>query len=206
MSRKRWIGAVALVAVLGVSAAAIAAGGGPRIDQVAADITYTHVRVDFRFCEGADGEYEENRVLVQGVSVGDPSLSGDVEVTIKVLNESETGESTQSGRLVIRDSDTGRKKATATFTDAGVAEVFQGMLVGSLKPGGNLVANWRTTFHENGAITAQVGGEAADGRLPAVVTSGRCKGPFERVEFDLPPPGADLARSGASGRLGWGYR
>ena len=91
MSRKRWIGAVALVAVLGVSAAAIAAGGGPQIEQVAADITYTHLRVDFRLCEGAGGEYEEDRVLVQGVSVGDPSLSGDVEVTIKVINEAETG-------------------------------------------------------------------------------------------------------------------
>ncbi len=208
MSRKRWIGAVALVAVLGVSAAAIGAGGGPQIEQVSADITYTHVRVDFRLCEGAGGEYEEDRVLVQGVSVGDPSLSGDVEVTIKVINEAETGESTQSGRMVIRDPDTGRKKAVATFTDAGVAEVFQGMLVGSLKPGGqNLVANWRTTFHENGAITAQIGGEAADGRLPAVVTSGRCTGPFERVEFDLPPPEEELSRAQASGlRVGWHYR
>ena len=102
---------------------------------------------------------------------------------------------------MIRDPDTGRKKAVATFTDAGVAEVFQGMLVGSLKPGGgNLVANWRTTFHENGAITAQIGGEAADGRLPAVVTGGRCKGPFERVEFTSRRPRRSSLGLGPSGR------
>ena len=208
MNGKRWIGALALVAVLGVSAAAIAAGGGPQIDQVAAEITYTHAQVDFRFCEGPEGEFEEDRVRVFGTSEGDASLTGDVEVTIKVLNEFGTGESTQQGRLVIRDPDTGRKKVVATFTDAGVAEVFQGVLVGSLRPDGdNLVANWRTTFHENGAITAQIGGEAADGRLPAVVTSGRCKGPFERVEVEFPPPEADLASTRASGqRVGWRYR
>ncbi len=145
---------------------------------------------------------------VVGTSEGDASLTGDVEVTLHVLNEIETGESTQQGRLVIRDPDTGRKKVVASVNDAGFAEIFQGSLVGSLKPGGgNLVANWRTTFQENGAVTAQIGGEAADGRLPAVVTRGRCTGPFERVEVDFPPPEADLARTRASGQgVGWRYR
>ena len=208
MNPKRWLSAVALVAVLGVSAAAIAAGGGPQIDQVAAEITYTHVQLDFRTCEGREGVFEEDRVRVLGTSEGDASLTGDVEVTVRALFELETGEATQSGRLVIRDPDTGRKKALASFTDAGVGEILQGMLVGSVRPkGDSLVANWRTTFHENGAITAQIGGEAADGRLPAVVTRGRCKGPFESVEFDVPPPEADLARTRAAReRVGWRQR
>ena len=208
MSRKRWIGALALVAVLGVSAVAIAAGGGPQIDQVAAEITYTHAQVDFRICDGPGGEIDEQRVRVVGTSEGDASLTGDVEVTLHVLNEIETGESTQQGRLVIRDPETGRKKAVASVNDAGVAEIFQGSLVGTLKPGGgNLIANWRTTFHENGAITAQIGGEAADGRLPAVVTRGHCKGPFEHVEADFPPPEeATAARRAPGQRVGWRNR
>ena len=65
-----------------------------------------------------------------------------------------------------------------------------------------------STFHEPGAVTAQIGGEAADGRLLAVVTRGRCKGPFERVEADFPPPEAELSSARALGgkSAGWRYR
>ena len=208
MTRKRFLGGLALIAVFAVSAAAIAGGSGPTIDQVEATITYTHAQVDIRICEGPGGAIEEDRVRVVGTVEGDSSLTGNVEVRLRALNELETGESTQHGRLVIRDPDTGRKKAVATFTDAGVAEVFQGMLAGSVRPSGeNLVANWRTTFHENGAVTAQIGGVAADGRLPAVVTKGRCQGPFESIEFDIPPPEtAATARRAGSARLGWAQR
>ena len=86
-----------------------------------------------------------------------------------------------------------------------MAEIFQGSLAGSVSPGGwQLFANWRTTFHENGAITAQIGGETADGRLPAVVVKGRCTGPFARFEADLPAPeDAAAARTTAVQRVGW---
>jgi hypothetical protein len=40
--KKHWVGELALAVVLGVTAAAIAAGGGPRVDQVEATITSTH--------------------------------------------------------------------------------------------------------------------------------------------------------------------
>jgi hypothetical protein len=92
----------------------------------------------------------------------------------------------------------------ARFTDAGVAEIFQGVLVGEVTRGSTLITNWRTTFHPNGAVTAEIGGSAADGRLPAVVVSGRCKGPFESFEFEIPPPEEDLAGRRAAGqRVGW---
>ena len=67
-----------------------------------------------------------------------------------------------------------------------------------------MIANWRRTFHENGAVTGQIGSLAADERLPAVVISGQCKGPFEAFEFDIPPPedGA-AARRVAAQRVGW---
>jgi hypothetical protein len=210
MTRKRLLGGLALMAVLAVSAVAIASGGGgePRIDQVEATITFTQAQVGIRACEGPAGAYDENRVHVVGTAEGDPRLSGNVAVSIRVFNEVGTGESTQQGRLLIRDPDTGRKKVVARFTDAGVTEIFQGTVVGSLRPtGGRLVANWRTTFHENGAITAQIGGEAADTRLPAVVARGGCTGPFTTFEIDIPPPeAAATARRASSARLGWAQR
>lgn len=203
--KNRWVGGLALAVVLGVTAAAIAAGGGPRAEQVEATITYTHGVVESRFCEGPEGEFGEQRAVITGTATGDPRLSGDVVLRVRLLNESATGESFQRGKLVIRDTDTGRKKVVARVVDAGVAEIFQGSLVGSVRPGkGTLIANWRTTFHENGAVTGQIGGLAADERLPAVVISGRCTGPFESFEFDIPPPeeGA-AARRVAPQRVGW---
>jgi hypothetical protein len=198
------------IAVLAVSAVAIAGRGGPKIDQVEATITYTFVELDHRSCEGpGDETFGEQRVRATGFVEGDPTLAGDVEVTLKLLNEDSTGESFQEGRLVIRDPETGRKKAVARFTDAGVAEIFQGTLVGEVKRGSKaLIANWRTTFHANGAITAQIGGTAGDGRLPAIVATGRCRGPFDHLEFDIPPPEPSLAaaRRASTQRVGWLYR
>lgn len=206
--KNRWVGGLALAVVLGVAAAAIAAGSGPRAEQVEATITYTHAKLFTRFCQGPEGEFGEQRVVGRGTATGDPRLSGDVVLRVTLLNESATGESFQRGTLVIRDPDTGRKKVVARVADAGVAEIFQGSLAGSVRPGGwQLFANWRTTFHANGAITAQIGGEAADGRLPAVVIKGRCTGPFEPFELEIPPPeeGA-VARRVAVQRVGWMQR
>jgi hypothetical protein len=202
--RFRWVGGLALAVVLGATAAGIAASGGPRAEQVEATITYTHAKIAQRFCQGPEGEFGEQRVVGTGTAMGDPRLSGDVVLRITLLNESATGESFQRGTLVIRDPDTGRKKVVARVADAGVAEIFQGSLAGSVRPGGwQLFANWRTTFHPNGAITAQIGGEAADGRLPAVVIKGRCTGPFERFEVDLPAPEDAAAASASVRRVGW---
>ena len=205
MTRKR-LGGLALIAVLAVSAVAIAGGSGPKINPVEATLVYTFAEIEMRSCDGAGGEsYTEQRVRAFGTSEGDPRLTGDAEVTLRLLNEDSTGESFQKGRLVIRDPDTGRTKAVARFADAGVAEIFQGVLVGEVKRGSKmLIANWRTTFHPNGAITAQVGGEAADGRLPAIVTRGRCQGPFESSEIELPQPKAEVAGIRPVGqRVGW---
>ncbi len=208
MRAKVWVGGFVLAVVLSVAAAAIAGGGRPRAEQVDATIEYTHVRVAERICEGPDGEFAEQRVVVDGTATGDPRLSGDAVLRVKVLNEFGSNESFQRGTLVIRDPDTGRKKVVARVRDAGVAEIFQGSLAGTVRPGGwSLFANWRTTFHENGAVTSQIGGEAADGRLPAVVVKGRCTGPFVRFEADLPSPEESAAALRASStRVGWRLR
>jgi hypothetical protein len=209
MRRKRRAAVVlVLLTVVGVSAAAIAGNGGrPQVEQVEASITYTHVVGKERICEGRDGvEFVEQRqVRVMGTATGDPRLSGNVTLNVpRLFVELESGDGFWRGTLVIRGS--GKKKLHARFTEGGIAEIFQGSLVGRVRGHGNLYANWRTTFHQNGAVTAQIGGVAADGRLPAVVLSGRCRGPFERFDVDLPAPPADGARqSRAPVRLGkWG--
>jgi hypothetical protein len=213
MRRNRWAAAaLALSAVVGVSAAAIAGSGRPphvgppQVEQVRAAITYTHVTGKARGCRGPEGDFVQERVRVTGTSTGDAWLTGKVTLHVKgLLNEAATGEGFQRGTLVIRNPVTGRKKVVARVVDAGIEEIFQGTLVGSVRNGNRfLIANWRTTFHENGAVTAQIGGVAPDRRLPAVVARGRCTGPFTSFDADIPPPaGAAAAGRAAKPRVGW---
>jgi hypothetical protein len=203
MRRKRRAAALlAVLTVVGVTAAAIAGNGGrPRLERVEATITYTNGVVKQRFCEGRDGvAFVEQQVRASGTATGDLSLSGNVTLIVRrLLVEVESGDGFQRGTLVIRGSG-GKKKLQARFNEGGIDEIFQGSLVGKVRSRGTLYANWRTTFHENGAVTSQIGGVAPDGRLPAVVLSGRCRGPFERFEFELPAPPSDAARQGRASR------
>ena len=216
LRRKRVIAAtaalVALVALVGGSTVAIAGDDGqPRTDRVEAAITFTHVKFRERVCEGVGGLYVEQRVSVTGTSVGD--LAGEVTVRLELLIELDTGDGFEAGTLVIRDPASGRKVVDARFDNGDIDEISQGSLLGRVRDGGSdddedggkLFANWRITFHENGAVTAQIGGVAADGRLPAVVVGGQCSGPFESGEADLPPPGvATTTESGSGARTRWG--
>lgn len=213
---------LALFAVLVLSAAALAqSGGAPRVDRVEATVIFTHVSTKTRVCEGQDGEYAEQRVRATGTATGAARLSGNLTFDLELLVELATGDGFEQGKVVIRDPATGKRKVVANEVDAGVDEISQGMLFGRIHGGQGddadddddggggrgerLFANWRITFHENGAVTAQIGGEAADGRLPAVAVSGRCTGPFESAEFDLPPPPAATATATRSSgrRIGW---
>jgi hypothetical protein len=150
---------------------------------------------------------------VTGTSEGD--LAGEVTVRLELLIELETGDGFERGRLVIREPGSGRKVVDARFENGDIDEISQGSLFGRVRAdgqdadddgggGSRLFANWRITFHENGAVTAQIGGEAADGRLPAVVVGGKCTGPFESGEADLPPPGAAVTAAKPGTR--WGVR
>lgn len=211
---------LALFAVLVVSAAALAAGGeGPRVDRVEATVIFTHASTKTRVCEGQDGLYVEQRVRATGTATGDARLTGNLTFDLEVLVEVATGDGFQQGRVVIRDPATGERKVVANEVDAGREEINQGMLFGTIRGGREgddgdddddegrgeaLFANWRLIFHPNGAVTAQIGGEATDGRLPAVAVSGRCTGRFESAEFDLPPPEATATGNLSSGRrIGW---
>jgi hypothetical protein len=232
MARRKHAAAVALAlsAVLGASGVAIADDdddGRPRTDRVEATIVFTHGKERHRFCEGEDGPYVEAHVVVDGVSTSpDPRLTGDVQLRLHLLLKF-TGDGTERGTFVIRDSDTHKKKVTGEFFNADQEEISQGVIVGKVhaagigderrgddddddeQSGGKLTANWRITFHpgptpeEPGPVTAQLGGAAEDGRLPAVIQSGQCTGRFETVEFDIPPPSAVAAARVAATSSVW---
>jgi len=208
MSRRRWVVALALaVVVLATTAVAVAQVTGPSFDQVQATVTYTDGTVRFRECEGPDGTVGDAVVVVRGRATGDPLLSGNVVVRLSInLAEFDTGESLDRGTLRIRDPQRNGLKVRAHLVQPGIAEIGQGLLVGTVRGGGSLYANVRTTFFENGAITTQIGGEVPDGRLPALIKrGGRCTGPFSPPEaFEVPAPnGGTAARQARSGRPGW---
>jgi hypothetical protein len=209
MSRRRWgaVGAIAAV-VLVTTAVAVAQVTGPSFDQVQATVTYTDGTVRFRECEGPDGTVGVAVVVVRGRATGDPLLSGNVTMRLSInLAEFDTGESLDRGVMRIRDPRTNALKVSAQIIQPGIAEISQGLLIGRVRQGGSLYANERTTFHETGAITTQIGGEVPDGRLPALIKrGGRCTGPFsppEAFEVPAPPDGGTAARQARSERPGW---
>jgi hypothetical protein len=216
MSRRR-LGLAGLVALgaLGVIAAAVAAGGRqPDTDSVLANVVFTHVEGKTRLCEGVDGEYAEQVVTVTGTSTGDPRLSGKVTFSVDVLINVENGVGFEDGSIRIQEARTGRTKLKARAQDAGVAEIWEGLLAGQVRDrgsggeestgSGQIHANYRITAFPNGAVTMRIGGVNADGRNPGVIFEGRCRGKFERFEADIPPPAATTARTRAAApKVGW---
>lgn len=202
---------LALVGVLGGGAVAIAAQGNrPDTDEVEAAVVFTHVEGNTKFCEGEDGPYGDQLVHATGTSVGDPRLTGRVDVRIRVIVNGSNGVGIERGHFSISDPATGRKKVEVRLYDSGVAEITQGVLVGRvLNPRtngtngplayGELIANFRVTFHETGAVTMQIGGVTTDGRIPAVVREGHCPGPTEHFEADLPTATATATARGPRG-------
>jgi hypothetical protein len=206
MSRaRRSLAGIVVLGLLGVVAAAVAAvGRQPVADSVTATVVFSHVEGKSRVCEGVDGVYAEQHVTVTGTSTGDPRLSGKATFSVYVLVNVENGVGTETGSLRIQDAQTGRAKVKARAQDAGVAEIWQGLLSGQAGGADRIHANYRITAFPNGAVTLQIGGEARDGRIPAVVFGGRCTGKFERFEADIPPPNAITAPTRAVvPKAGW---
>jgi hypothetical protein len=214
---RRGLGLAGVVAlgVLGVVAAALAAGGRqPDTDSVLANVVFTHVEGKTRLCEGLDGEYAEQVVTVTGTSTGDPRLSGRVTFSVDVLLNVENGVGTEDGSIRIQDAQSGRTKLKARAQDAGVAEIWEGLLAGHVRDrgsggeestgSGQIHANYRITAFPNGAVTMQIGGVNPDARNPGVIFNGRCKGKFERFEADIPPPATATTRTRAvAPKVGW---
>jgi len=207
-------GVATLGVVAGLVAAAIAVatgGGGPQVDQPTAAITFAHAKFKFRECDGQDGFYSENKAELTGTSTGDSRLAGAVRVEYSELVNIDQEAGPQEGRITIEDPATGREKADGKFGMAGPLDFTQGLISGRVRDQGSgaeeqqgdgaLLANWRIVYGSNGSITAQIGGEASDNRLPTALWSGSCKGKFTESEFDLPAPDAVSAQSVGSARV-----
>lgn len=209
---RRWSIGVAVIAALGGSAVAIAGQEAPPdTDEVTAKVVYNHVSAMHRECEGVDGPYAEEFVTASGPAKGDPRLSGQFTIRIHLIVNVANGVGIEEGTFTIRDPRTNQLKADGTLKDSGTAEISQGVLFGQVHdqgtgPGeetqgaGQIIANFRTTF--GAGITTQIGGTTADGRIPAVIWSGECTGPFERFEGDIVDGGA-AATDAPQGLSGW---
>lgn len=212
---ERAVAALIGLGLLAVTTLAIAAGNRRAdTDSVMATVVFSHVEGKTRSCEGVDSEYAEQFVTVTGTSTGDPRLSGKVTFSVYVIVNVENGVGTESGTIRIQDAQSGRTKVKAQAKDAGVAEIWQGLLSGQVRDGGSggeettgtgqIHGNYRITFMPNGAVVMQIGGESADGRNPGVIFSGQCKGKYERFESDIPPPATVTSRTRAAGpKVGW---
>jgi len=207
--RRRLVAAVGSCALLG-GGVAYAVSEPPSTDTATASIVFTHVSGKQRTCPTAGGStFVEQHVVVQGVATGDPRLTGDVELHSTLLTTNEDPPGTQQGTLRIREN--GAWKMQGRFVLAANDLASTGSVVGEVRdpaqPGGtrsSLIAPMQFSFNEDGSVTAQLGGRAA-AEVPGVLVRGHCTGPFERLDVDIPAPGAGaglapLRRDGAGWR------
>lgn len=216
LKAKRGLAALVALGTLAVGTLAVASGDlRPDTDSVMTTIVFSHVAGKTRSCDGVDGTYTEQVVSVTGTATGDPRLSGKAVFSVSLIVNDGNGVGVEDGTLRISDPTTGRTKLKARVKDAGVAEIWQGLVFGQVRDrgtgpdeetsgAGGLHAGYRITFFPNGSVTMQIGGEAADGRIPGVIFSGKCKGKYERFEGDIPPPATLSARTRAvAPKAGW---
>jgi hypothetical protein len=193
--------------VLAATTAAVAGGDNrPQVDQVTAEIVFTHVKGKTRQCEGQDGMYAENRLTFTGTSTGDPRLAGDVEMEFHELVNFTQEAGPMAGRLSIRDPASGQRKVNATIDGTGPLDMVQGVIVGRAQDeggggeettgSGDLYANFRLNYSDTG-VSMEIGGETGDTRLPATISSGECKGKFEEVDEPIGPAPA-VAKTAAN--------
>lgn len=192
LMHRRSLVAAAILGLFALSTTAIASHDRrPQTDQVSAQIAFTAAQVNEQPCVGLDGTHFQGTVTAQGTSTGDPRLSGNLSLRLSALFSEQGG--IEVGRLVIRDPATGRKKAEGSFTSVLREDISQGLIVGRVHDrgggpeettgAGKFVANWRVTFTQTGPV-GQIGGTVADGRLPAVIQSGRCPGASDDDDDD----------------------
>lgn len=194
------------------------AGGGGSLhsDDVQASVIITHIHVKSRQCDAQDGHYFEGRSVFTGTSVGDPRLSGQFEfAVIQDLFNATQLNGPQRANIEIRDPVTGRKKAEGATSAWGPADFVQGTIVGAVRDegggseetsgSGRLIANFRLTYHANGAVSIQIGGATTDNQLPAGIWRSGCAG-AKYAEFDVDPPAPGVGAAGNAAISGRTWR
>lgn len=188
-------------------------GGKPHSSNVEALVIISHNRGRFRTCEGTDGFYAENLQINTGTVTGDPRLAGAIEMHVtELVHFGDDVRSPSFGTFVIRDAVSGKTKVEGDYDAWAHEDLVHGTLVGRVvrspagKVGGNLIANIRLNFGENGSLTIQIGGTSTpESRLNAGIWGGQCSGKFTAYDNDVPPPAAALTSriptSGAAPQL-----
>jgi hypothetical protein len=130
-------------------------------------------------CAGAPGVVEVRTTLAGQATSPDPRLSGALTVSARVLVSTVGGNGFTTGRIVIRDPASGRVKVRAELTqlETATATKFDGLLVGTVEPGGSrLVALYSGRIDtQAGTLGANVGTDTPVApRHTGVVVSGDC--------------------------------
>jgi hypothetical protein len=166
----------------------------------------THAKGKNRRCTGADGDvWAEDEITFTGTSVGDPELTGRIELRVYDLYSWATNAGPQVATLIIRDPASGREKARGSYTGWGAPGdliYVQGTVVGHISggSGGKLIAGW-TVVYRGGGVYGEFDGTPV-GQVPAGMYSGKCPSSiaWNYFENDIPNPASAIAASASSAR------
>src|SRR2546423_3637500 len=172
--------------------------GNAHSSNVQALVIITHNRGRVRTCNGEDGFYAENHQVNTGTVTGDPRLSGIIEMHILELGHfGDDIHASSFGTFVIRDAASGRKKAEGDYNAWAHFDLLKGTFVGrglngaGGQEGGNLIANVRVNFGENGSGTIEIGGASTpESPVKAGNLGGQCTWKFTEYDNVVPPPEA----------------
>jgi hypothetical protein len=188
----------AVAGILGLNASSTVAHadpqkGRPRTEPVSGTLAASPVNVKQRICQGEDGTYIDIRGTFAGeITSSDPRLTGELEFTAeRAIVNVVTGYGTFRGQFRILDPMTGRRKAEGEFfTVITEASLNHGFAVGTLssrrgassgreegESSERFLASYNATMDAALNVTGHFG-DAGDPRLPAVIQTGRCSGPF----------------------------
>lgn len=166
---KVWL-LVAAALSLVAAGAAVAHGkrGRTHTDAVTATLTATQSSVRNKTCTGVDGEYRQFAGKWTGTSAGDPRLSGKLTLYARGLINTGTDTGQVTGWLRVRGEKNGAKARLSAVYRAGALSGFvagwvhdrTGSTVEEQAGSGRLLGTFTGTLAANGALAAQIGGNA----------------------------------------------
>ena len=186
--------AAAAASLVGGGVAWATAPGDAQVDPTLATFTFRSTHEKQRICSGEDGPYIEIRAHHEGTQVGDPRLSGVVDLEAHNFISLATGLGTSEGTFTIRDPATNKLKVSGkyygVFTEG---SKFHGFEIATVKAEGagpneelvgdgelRAVVKAEVNF-ATGEVAGQLGGASPDPRTPAVIRRGYCTGPYTQV-------------------------
>lgn len=185
MRRVRFLAVLVVLALIGTGAA-IATGGSPTTDTVAAEVDAVQTQLlGQAFCLGQDGFYRQAVSEFRGaVTSSDPRLSGNIVAVARTLINLATGFGTEQVSAVITDPATGKVKGRPKLVGViSPGSTSNGAILGTARgagelPGGALTGNYTAVVDPaTGALHVEFGSGntgATNGANTAVIQRGSC--------------------------------